>query len=64
MFICEKQIEMNIIKFMESYQDEESCKLKFKAVRDKAGVTCKKCSGSVHCWLQGKQISKVYDSIV
>jgi len=56
MFICQKQIEMNIIKFMESYQDEESCKLKFKEVRDKAGVSCKKCSGTAHYWLQSKQM--------
>jgi len=41
---------------MESYQDEESCKLKFKEVRDKAGVTCKRCSGTTHYWLQSKQM--------
>ena len=32
---------MNMIEFMESYKDEASCRLKFKEVRDKAGVNCK-----------------------
>lgn len=51
-----KQWNMNIINFMNTYQDEASCRQKFKEVRDKEGVTCKKCGSKNHYWLSGKSM--------
>ena len=31
---------MNLLNFIAQFSDEESCKLKYKEVRDKVGVTC------------------------
>ena len=44
---------MNILDFYKEYPDELSCKLKFKEIRDKVGIICKKCQGSEHYWKQG-----------
>lgn len=41
---------MNLIKFLELYPDEISCKLKFKEIRDKEGVICRHCGSKVHYW--------------
>lgn len=35
---------------MEQFPDEEFCKLKFKAMRGEAGVTCRHCGGKDHYW--------------
>ena len=45
---------MNIIKFVEAYPDEKSCKLHFKTVREQDGIKCKKCGCEKHYWLQDK----------
>ena len=45
-----------MIEFMESYKDERSCRLKFKEVRDKAGVVCKECTSTEHYWLSSKEM--------
>lgn len=45
---------MTIIEFMQHFPDESSCKLHFKAQREKRGVFCKKCGCSKQYWLQGK----------
>ena len=45
---------MNIIKFVEVYPDEKSCKLHFKIVRERDGIKCKKCGCEKHYWLQDK----------
>ncbi len=45
---------MAILDFYKDYPDEESCKLKFKAVRDKEGVICKKCGCQDHYWKKDK----------
>jgi len=45
---------MAILDYYEQYPDEGSCKLKFKAVRDKQGVTCKKCGCTEHYWKKDK----------
>ena len=42
---------MNLIKFIENFPDEASCKLKFKEMRDQEGVVCRKCQGTEHYWL-------------
>jgi hypothetical protein len=43
---------MNLIKFVESFPDESSCRIKLKEFRDKQGVICRKCGGTDHYWLQ------------
>lgn len=45
---------MNLFNFIESYPDEESCKLKFKSIRDKEGVVCAHCKGKEHYWKKDK----------
>ncbi len=45
---------MNLLNFIEQFPDEESCKLKFKEVRDKVGVICSECSGKDHYWKNDK----------
>lgn len=45
---------MNIIKFVEAYPDESSCKLHFKKVREQQGIKCKNCGCEKHYWLQDK----------
>ncbi len=45
---------MKLFDFVSEYPDEESCKLKFKAIRDKEGVVCRKCGGKEHYWKQDK----------
>jgi len=34
---------MSVLDFYKDYPDEESCKLNFKVVQDKEGITCRKC---------------------
>ena len=41
---------MNLLNFIEQFPDEESCKLKYKEVRDKIGVTCFVCGCIEHYW--------------
>jgi len=43
---------MNLIKFIESFPDESSCRIKFKEFRDEQGVICRKCGSKDHYWLQ------------
>ena len=41
---------MNLINFIAQFPDEISCKLKFKEMRDKVGVTCRHCGSKDHYW--------------
>jgi transposase-like protein len=50
MYLSRNNFDMNLINFMEQFPDEESCKLKFKAMRDEAGVTCRHCGSKDHYW--------------
>ena len=45
---------MNILKFVETFPDETSCKEHFRLSREAEGIKCKKCNGTVHYWLKGK----------
>ncbi|MBI3218016.1 MAG: IS1595 family transposase [Bacteroidetes bacterium] len=45
---------MNLLNFISQYPDEESCKLKLKAIRDKEGVVCRHCGGQDHYWKKDK----------
>lgn len=42
---------MNLIKFIETFPDESSCRKKFKEFRDAQGVICRKCGHKDHYWL-------------
>lgn len=46
--------DMNIIKFIESFPDENSCRQHFRQVREPEGIVCKKCGCKKHYWLQAK----------
>jgi Zn ribbon nucleic-acid-binding protein/ribosomal protein S8E len=46
---------MTLIEFIKEYPDEESCKMKFKAYREHAGVVCSRCGCSDHYWKQDKE---------
>lgn len=46
---------MNILRFMEVFPTEDSCRKHFKAQREHEGVSCKKCGGKRHYWLKAKQ---------
>lgn len=45
---------MNILKFMETFPTEDSCKHHFKEQREQNGIVCKKCRSTKHYWLQSK----------
>lgn len=45
---------MDIFSFGVHFTDEKSCRLHFKAQRDKEGVICHRCQGTDHYWLQNK----------
>lgn len=45
---------MNILKFVEQFPDERSCRIDFKLKREEQGVICKKCSSTQHYWLKNK----------
>ncbi len=47
---------MNLIDFVSQFPDEESCKRKFKEIRDREGITCRKCGCSSHYWKRDKEM--------
>jgi DNA-directed RNA polymerase subunit RPC12/RpoP len=46
---------MNLLNFIKQFPDEETCRKKFKEIRDKEGVKCKKCGNLDHYWLSTKE---------
>lgn len=53
-YIKRNNFDMNIIKFIEDFPDEHSCRVHFKDVREKHGIKCKKCGNMHHYWLKAK----------
>lgn len=47
---------MNIVKFIEDFPTEESCRAHFRRAREKEGIVCKKCQGTKHYWLKAKEM--------
>jgi hypothetical protein len=45
---------MNLIKFIEEFPDEQSCREHFRQQREKEGIVCKKCDSTKHYWLKSK----------
>jgi hypothetical protein len=46
--------DMNILRFIEQFPTEDSCREHFREQRESEGVICKKCGGTHHYWLQAK----------
>ena len=49
-----KPVNMLLKDFFSRFPDEESCVSYFKEIRQSVGVTCSKCGGTVHTWLNGR----------
>ena len=47
---------MKIFEFDRYFPNEESCKAKFKEVRDKQGITCPRCGCKHHYWKASKEM--------
>jgi transposase-like protein len=45
---------MNLLNFIKDFPDEDSCKLKFKEIRDKQGIVCPHCGSKEHYWKRDK----------
>lgn len=43
---------MNLIKFIDRFPDEESCKQRFKEIRDQEGIICRNCGNNDHYWIK------------
>lgn len=54
--IDKKYINMNIMNFMETFPDEDSCKDHFRLRRESEGVKCKKCNCTDHYWLKAMAV--------
>ena len=46
---------MNLLKFIEEFPDERSCRTHLKNLREKEGIVCKKCQNTKHYYLKNKQ---------
>lgn len=46
---------MNLLKFIEEFPDEKSCRTHLKNLREKEGIVCKKCQNTKHYYLKNKQ---------
>jgi hypothetical protein len=47
---------MKLMDFAEQFGTEQQCRMRFKKIREKEGINCKRYSGSEHYWLKGKQM--------
>jgi transposase-like protein/DNA-directed RNA polymerase subunit RPC12/RpoP len=47
---------MKLYEFDKYFPNEESCKAKFKEIRDREGITCPKCSCTKHYWKTSKEM--------
>lgn len=45
---------MNLFSFTANFSSEESCRLHFKAERDKQGVKCTRCGHKQHYWIKSR----------
>ena len=49
-----KIFDVNIIKFIEQFPDENSCKEHLRGIREHNGILCKNCGCKKHYWLKAK----------
>jgi len=45
---------INLLNPISQFPDEDSCRLKLKAIRDKKVVICRHCGGKDHYWKRDK----------
>ena len=53
--LSENQQAMNLLNFFRLFPDEQACRDHWRVLREQQGVNCKKCKGTDHYWLNGKQ---------
>lgn len=46
---------MNLTDFIATFPDEQSCRAKFREIREKEGIICRKCSHKEHYWKRDKE---------
>ena len=46
---------MNLLEFFKKFPTEESCKLHYKELRIKQGISCRNCKHQEHYWLKTKE---------
>ena len=46
---------MNLLEFQNQYPDEDSCKRKWREIREKEGVVCPICGSKEHYWKSDKE---------
>ncbi len=46
---------MNLTDFIANFPDEQSCRAKFREIREEEGITCRKCSHKEHYWKRDKE---------
>ena len=51
----QKSFDVNLIKFIEQFPDENSCRAHLKQVREHNGIKCKNCGCEKHYWLKNRQ---------
>lgn len=51
----QKSFDVNLIKFIEQFPDENSCREHLKQVREHNGIKCKNCGCEKHYWLKNRQ---------
>ena len=47
---------MNLLEFVNQFPDEESCKSKWREIREREGVVCPKCGCKEHYWKGDKEM--------
>lgn len=45
---------MRLLEFNKLYPDEQSCRKAFKEMREKEGITCRKCGNQTHYWKKNR----------
>ena len=46
---------MNLLEFANKFPDKATCRQRFKEIRVKEGVECKKCTCTDHYWLSTRE---------
>jgi len=46
---------MDILRFVEEFPDEQSCRDHFREARESEGIKCKKCGCEKHYWLKARE---------
>jgi predicted RNA-binding Zn-ribbon protein involved in translation (DUF1610 family) len=55
MYPTQIQRYMNLLNFTSQSPDEDACKSRWKAYRDKQGIICPHCGGKEHYWKKDRK---------